>query len=69
MRCVLVHGAKLKAEASCAHCGKKIGENYVREISSRIVYCDFRCYGIAVETSIPVLQYRAPTLAARTRNS
>ena len=69
MRCVVVNGAKLKTDASCAHCGGRIGEAYVREIGSRLIYCDFRCYSIAVETSITVRGYRAPALSAWTRSS
>ena len=69
MRCVIVNGAKLKAEASCPHCCKRICDNYVREIGSGTIYCDFRCYGIAVETSITALGYRTPALTARTRSS
>lgn len=49
MRCVIVNRAKLKAEALCAHCRNKIGEGYVREVGSRVLYCNFRCYSIAIE--------------------
>jgi hypothetical protein len=69
MRCVVVNGARLKAPASCAHCGKQVSAGYVREISTRIVYCDFRCYGAAVEMSLRTLGYRSPTPSASTRRS
>ncbi len=69
MRCVLVNGAKLKAEALCAHCGNRVGVNYVREIDTRLIYCDFRCYSIAVETSIRVLGHRTPIINAGTRSA
>lgn len=69
MRCVLVNGASLKAPTSCAHCGNKISANYVREIGTRIVYCNFRCYNTAVETSTRVLGYRAPAPTAWSRRS
>lgn len=69
MRCVVVNGAKLKADASCTHCGGKIGEGYVREIGSRLIFCDFRCYSIAAESPIGVLGYRTPPLTARKRSS
>jgi hypothetical protein len=69
MRCVVVNGAKLKSEASCAHCGGKIGEAYVREMGSRLIYCDFRCYSVAVETAVKVLGYRTPAFGAWTRSS
>jgi hypothetical protein len=69
MRCVVVNGANLKAETACAHCGNKIGESYVREIGSRLIYCDFRCYCVAVERAITVLGYRAQALSAWRRGS
>jgi hypothetical protein len=69
MRCIIVNDAYLKTEAFCAHCGNKIGESYVREIGSRLIYCDFRCYGVAFKTSTAALSYRSPVLSAWTRNS
>jgi hypothetical protein len=59
MRCVLVNGANLKADACCAHCRTKIGESYIREIGTRLMYCDYDCYREAVEAPIPALGYRA----------
>jgi hypothetical protein len=69
MRCIVVNGAKLKAEALCAHCGNKVGESYVREIGTGLIYCDFHCYSVAVETSVGVLGYRAPAIHAGARSS
>jgi hypothetical protein len=69
MRCVVVNGAHLKAETSCAHCGDKIGQSYVREIGSRLIYCDFQCYRAAVENALAVLSSRVPALGAWTRRS
>lgn len=69
MRCVIVNGAQLKADAVCAHCGNRIGEGYIREIGGRrAIYCDFRCYSIAAETSFAAPDYRSP-LTAWTRSS
>jgi hypothetical protein len=48
MRCVIVNGAKLKAEVLCAHCGRMIGESYVRDTRNRLMYCDFDCYRVAI---------------------
>ena len=53
MRCILVNDANLKTGACCTHCGKAIGESYVREISRKFLYCDFNCYQCATE--IPAL--------------
>jgi hypothetical protein len=69
MRCVVVNGAQLKADAVCAHYANRIGENYIREIGSRLIYCEYRCYGIAAELSAAALAYCAPVLSRGTRGS
>ena len=69
MRCIIVNSANLKAESSCAHCGSKIGKNYVREIGSRLIYCDYRCYSVAFKSSVAALGYRAPSPSAWSRSS
>ncbi len=67
MRCVLVNGAKLKAPTLCAHCGNTISTNYVREIGTSVVYCNFGCYSTAVATSVRMLGNRAPAPSAWSR--
>jgi len=69
MRCVMVNGAKLKAQAFCAHCGDEIDDSYIREIRSRTVYCDFHCYSVALEMSVATRGYSPPALGAWTRSS
>ena len=70
MRCVLVNGAKLKAQTSCAHCSRAIAESYVREIGSLRVYCDFRCFGIAAESAAVMRNaYRMPVERAWSQSS
>lgn len=69
MRCVMVNGANLKAQAFCAHCGDEIGDSYIREIGTRLVYCDFDCYGVALETSVVTRGYYLPAFGTWTRSS
>jgi hypothetical protein len=69
MRCIVVNDAYLKAEAFCAHCGNRISESYVREIGSRLIYCDYRCYGVALKVSTAALGYRGPAHNVWTRSS
>jgi hypothetical protein len=59
MRCVIVNGARLKAEVSCAHCGRTIGEGYVRDMRNRLIYCNFDCYRVAVRMPPVALEQRA----------
>jgi hypothetical protein len=69
MRCVIVNGAKLKAQACCARCGRPIGDSYIREIGSRLIYCDFHCYSVALETSVVTSVHALPALGTWTRRS
>jgi hypothetical protein len=63
MQCIVVNGATLKTDACCAHCSGRIGEAYVRAIDTRLLYCDFRCYSIAIEV-VAIATYRAPAVHA-----
>jgi hypothetical protein len=63
MRCILVNGAKLKADARCHYCCKQIGDSYVREISNKRIYCNRDCYCSAVGAPLVFSQYRAPHAA------
>jgi hypothetical protein len=69
MRCILVNGAKLKADARCCYCRREIGDSYVREIDTRRVYCDHVCYCSAVGAPALTLDYRARPLASWRRTS
>ena len=51
MRCIVVSDASLKADTRCTYCQKKIGDSYAREISTRLIYCDFDCYQNAAESA------------------
>jgi hypothetical protein len=59
MRCILVNGAKLKADTCCCYCRKAIGDSYVRETGTRRIYCSHDCYCGAVGAPTPTLEYCA----------
>jgi hypothetical protein len=44
MKFVLVNGRTPRAESFCALCCDEIGESYVRELTTRLSYCDYQCY-------------------------
>ena len=54
---ILVNDAKLKTGACCKQCGKAIGENYVRKLGNKCLYCDFNCYRCATE--MPELSFES----------
>ena len=44
MKFVLVNGRTPRPQSFCALCCEPIGESYVRELSTRLSYCDHKCY-------------------------
>ena len=62
MRCVLVNGARLKAETCCTWCGRQIGDSYIRQIGTRRRYCNYECFRSATKAPVVTLDYR-PDLA------
>jgi hypothetical protein len=49
MRFLFVSDRVPRAPSTCANCSTPIGTSYLRDLSSRRLYCDRRCYlGAAV---------------------
>jgi hypothetical protein len=44
MRFILVNGRTASRQSTCALCTKPIATNYLREIATRLPYCDADCY-------------------------
>jgi hypothetical protein len=44
MKFVLVNGRTPRPQSFCAVCCKPIGESYLRELTTRLSYCDDKCY-------------------------
>jgi hypothetical protein len=44
MKFLLVNGRTPRPQFVCALCREPIGETYLREIATRLAYCDHRCY-------------------------
>jgi hypothetical protein len=47
MRFVLVNDRAPHPRSTCAQCGAPLVAGYVRDLSSRLRYCDHRCYPVA----------------------
>lgn len=59
MRFILVNGSPAGDQAHCALCCEKIGDTYLREMQTRLLYCDSRCYRGHVAFSHLALEARA----------
>ena len=44
MKFILVNGRTPIRTTFCLQCCEKINGNYVREIRTRLPYCDYQCY-------------------------
>ena len=56
MKFVLVNGRTPRPQSSCAVCCKPIGESYLRELATRLSYCDHKCYAGNCKVAAPALQ-------------
>jgi hypothetical protein len=44
MRFILVNGRAPRPQSSCAFCCQPIGNGYLRELTTRLSYCNQQCY-------------------------
>ena len=59
MKFVLVSGRTPRPVSCCALCSKPITGGYLREIATRLPYCDYVCYAGHREYPIPTPQFQA----------
>src|SRR5215831_2453147 len=53
MKFVLVNGRTPRPQSFCALCCEPIGESYLRELTTRLSYCDHECYAGNCRPSAP----------------
>jgi hypothetical protein len=44
VRFILVNGRTPCARSLCVACHQPVGANYLREVGTRLIYCDHNCY-------------------------
>ena len=59
MRFILVDGRTPRTRSLCVMCGQPVGMNYLREIGTRLIYCDHNCYATHWESAVLVLDNQA----------
>ena len=59
MKFVLVNGRTPMPPSFCALCCESIEESYLRELTTRLFYCDHNCYVGHCKIGVTVLQERA----------
>ena len=53
MKFVVVNGRSPRLQSTCTQCRKQIGDSYLRDIATRLSYCDQQCY--VDHSNVPVL--------------
>jgi hypothetical protein len=59
MKFVLVNGRTPYSQSFCALCSESIGESYLRELTTRLSFCDHQCYLGHRKAAVQALQNRA----------
>src|SRR5262245_66316240 len=59
MKFVVVNGRTPRPQSFCALCCKSIGGSYLRELTTRLSYCDDLCYAGKCKVAAPMLQKHA----------
>jgi hypothetical protein len=59
MKFVLVNGRTPRPQSFCASCCEPIGESYLRELATRLSYCDHKCYASHRKAPVPAPQKHA----------
>jgi hypothetical protein len=59
MEFVLVNGRTPRPQSFCALCCEPIGASYLREVATRLSYCDHECYIGHSKALVPALRHRA----------
>ena len=62
MKFVLVNGRTPRPQCFCALCCEPIGESYLRELTTRLSYCDHKCYAGHCKLLVLALQKHARAL-------
>jgi hypothetical protein len=52
MRFVLVNGRTPCPQSFCVLCYEPIGASYLREIETRLPYCDDKCYAVHCKNTV-----------------
>ena len=56
VRFILVNGRTPRPRSFCALCCEPIGDSYLREIATRLSYCDHKCYVDHCKVPVSALQ-------------
>jgi hypothetical protein len=67
MRFVLVAGRTPTPQSFCTFCCDPIGDSYLRDVSTRLPYCDQICFAMHSENPAQVWESLMPVFASLSR--
>jgi hypothetical protein len=59
MKFILVNGRNPRRESLCSLCCEPIGESYLRELTTRLSFCNYDCYLGHCKPALSVLKEHA----------
>jgi hypothetical protein len=61
MKFIVVNGRTLRPQAFCALCCEQIENGYLRDLTTRLSYCDHQCYvgHCTITVAVPQKRVRA----------
>ena len=58
-RLIVVNGRVPRTDGHCALCGRIVENSYVRDLRTRLIYCDTQCFPAAENMVMPMNKNRA----------
>jgi hypothetical protein len=59
MKFVVVNGRSPRLQSTCTQCRKQIGDSYLRDIATRLSYCNQKCYGGHRKSAVSAIRFQA----------
>ena len=59
MKFILINGRTPRPQSVCVFCREPIGADYLREIGTRLCYCDDECYASHRKRSVLAIENHA----------
>jgi hypothetical protein len=59
MRFVMVNGRTPRQQPLCVMCDQPIGAGYLRELGTRLAYCNQDCYAVHCNIAVVLLENRS----------
>jgi hypothetical protein len=59
MKFVVVNGRSPRLQSICTRCREQIGDSYLRDIATRLSYCNHKCYAGRRKSAVSAIRFQA----------